>query len=59
MGFDKDSYFRQYRKSNLTQLSAAIPKDLAEEFKDKLRKDEISFSQFLKNAISTYLKKGK
>jgi hypothetical protein len=24
-----------------------------------LRKDGISFSQFLKNAISTYLKKGK
>ena len=59
MAFNRDEYYKKYRKSNLTQLSAAIPKDLAGEFKDKLKRDGLSFSQFLKNAISTYLKKGK
>ena len=53
------SYFLKYRKSNLTQLSAAIPKEMAEAFKDKLKKDNMSFAEFLKSAINLYMKEDK
>ena len=53
---EKYSYFKQYRKSNLTQLSAAIPKEIADPFKEKLKRDGMSFSEFLKSAINLYMK---
>ena len=52
---DRNEYFIKYRKSNLTQLSSAIQKDLADQLRSKLAQDGISFSQFLKNAIKQYL----
>lgn len=52
---DKYHYFKQYRKSNLTQLSAAIPKEIADPFREKLKKDGISFSKFLKESIKLYM----
>lgn len=55
--FDKNEYFKEYRKNNLTQLSAAIPKDIADAFKTKLERDGKSFSSFLKDAIKQYLDK--
>lgn len=53
---EKYRYFKQYRKSNLTQLSAAIPKEIADPFKEKLKRDGMSFSEFLKSAINLYMK---
>lgn len=51
---DKNDYFKQYRKDNLTQLSAAIPKDLAAKLKEKLELDGVSYSRFLKYCIKLY-----
>lgn len=58
MGFNKDEYFKGYRKSNYTQLSAAIPKEIADQIREKLKRDGLSFRQFIINSINEYLKKG-
>lgn len=48
-------YFMDYRRRNFTQLSAAIRNDRAEEFKNKLKKDGISYANWLKFKIDEYL----
>ena len=53
----KNDYYIKYRKSNLTQLSATIPKDKAEAIKNELKRDKLSFRKFILNAIDEYLNK--
>lgn len=52
----KYEYYKNYRKTNLRQLTASIPAKIADPFREKLKKDGISFSKFLKNAIDKYMK---
>lgn len=52
-----NDYQNQYRKNHYTQLSAHLDSELVKEFKNQLKKDNISFSSFLKTAISKYLEK--
>ena len=55
MSKDKYEYYINYRKSNYTQLSASIRKDTAAKLKDKLKKDKLNYSTWLKNKIDEYL----
>lgn len=54
---DKYAGFKRYRDANYTQLSVAIPKDLANIIRDELAKDNKSFRQFVIECIDEYLKK--
>ena len=56
MSNDKWDYYKNYRKTNLRQLTASIPAKIADPFRDKLKLDGLSFSKFLKNAIDKYMK---
>lgn len=57
MGFNEKEYFKEYRKTNLTQFSAALPKELAEKFKFKLARDgRKSFRSWLIQKIVEYIK---
>ena len=52
-----NQYQNQYRKNNYKQLSAYLEPDLVNDFKKKLKEDNISFTTFLRNAINLYLNK--
>jgi hypothetical protein len=56
MTFNKNTYFKDYRKTNLTQFSAAIPNELADKFKFKLARDgRKSFRSWLMQNIIKYI----
>jgi len=50
-----NEYYKNYRKTNLTQLTASIDKDAARELKYKLKKDKLTFAGWLKDKINKYL----
>lgn len=52
-----NQYQNQYRKNHYKQLSAHLDPTLVDEFKEQLKKDNITFNDFLRNAINLYLKK--
>jgi len=52
-----NKYQNEYRKNHYKQLSAHLDPELVDEFKAQLKKDNISFNDFLRNAINLYLKK--
>ena len=52
---DKYAGFKRYRDAKYTQLSVAIPKDLANIIRDELAKDNKSFRQFVIECIDEYL----
>lgn len=45
------------RKANYKKYQAHIPKYLATAFDEKLKKDNIKYTEWLKNNIEKYLKK--
>ena len=51
-----NDYMKQYRTTH-TQLVASIPAELAAHLKDQLKKDGLSYTKFLINAIQDYLNK--
>ena len=51
-----NNYQLEYQKNHYTQIAVKLNKDTAEKFKNKLKKDKISQSAFIKNAIELYLK---
>ena len=52
-----NEYQNAYRKNHYKQVSAHLDPTLVNELKAQLKKDNISFSTFLQNAIKIYLKK--
>ena len=50
-----NNYQNEYRKYHYKQLSAMLEPSLVDEFKAQLKKDHISFSTFLRNAIRLYM----
>ena len=52
-----NEYQNHYRKNHYKQLSAHLDPALVDEFKAQLKKDNITFNDFLRNAINLYLKK--
>lgn len=52
-----NEYQNKYRKNHYKQLSSHLDPELVDEFKEKLKKDNITFNDFLRNAIKLYLKK--
>ena len=50
-----NNYQNEYRKYHYKQLSAMLDPELVDRFKKQLKKDNISFSTFLRNAIRLYL----
>ena len=56
MAFNEKEYFKEYRKTNLTQLSVAIPKELAAKLKFKLAEDgRRSFRSWALEQIIKYI----
>lgn len=56
MAFNEKEYFKEYRKNNLTQLSIAIPKELAAKLKFKLAEDgRKSFRSWALEQIIKYI----
>ena len=49
-------YMKQYRTTH-TQLVASIPSGMADQLKKKLKKDGMSYTKFLLQAIHNYLNK--
>lgn len=47
----------RYKKKVYKRVVADLPKELVAEWEEKLEKDGISKSGFIKNAITEYLKK--
>ena len=52
-----NQYQNQYRQNHYKQLSAHLDSDLVDEFKEALKKDNITFTDFLRKYINNYLKK--
>lgn len=49
------SVIHRYKKKNYKRLVADIDKDLVARFEEKLKADNIGKSEFIRNAIKTYL----
>ena len=54
---DWNKYQNEYKKNHYAQLSAQLNPQLVREFKEKLKKDRITFPSFLIKAIKEYLGK--
>ena len=50
-----NEYQNKYRKNHYSQLSASLEPQLVKEFKEKLKKDKITFPTFLRTKIEEYL----
>lgn len=50
-------YQNDYRRNHYAQLSAYLDPSLVIPFKDKLKKEGLSYTSFLRSAISEYLEK--
>ncbi len=47
----------EWRKNKYKRLVVDVDKDIAEQFQEKLKKDEITYSEWVKEHIKKYLKK--
>lgn len=52
----KYEYYKNYRKNKLTQLTASIPKEIADPFREKLARDGKTLAKFIREAIDRYMK---
>lgn len=52
-----NDYQKQYQQKHYSQLSAHLDQELVKEFKKKLKEDNITYSDFIRNAINKYLGK--
>lgn len=50
-------YQNSYRKNHYKQLSVHLDPALVDSFKEKLKKDGISYPDFMRNLINEYLAK--
>ena len=50
-----NEYQNDYRKSHYKQISAHLDPELVDSLKKKLKKDNMSFSDFIRKAIYDYL----
>lgn len=50
-----NKYQREYQKAHYKSLSVLLEPELVNEFKKKLEENELSITQFFKNAINLYL----
>lgn len=50
-----NKYQNEYRKNKYKQVSAHLEPELIDNFKKKLKKDNISFPTFLRTKIKEYL----
>ena len=50
-----NKYQNDYHKTHYTQLTAMLKPELAKTFKEKLKKNNIPFSTFIRKAIEEYL----
>jgi len=52
-----NQYQNDYNRTHYTQLSTQLDQQLVKEFKEQLKKDNISFSSFMRKIIKEYLGK--
>lgn len=52
-----NEYQNNYRKNHYTQLSVHLESELVRDFKEQLKKDNIPFATFMRDAIDKYLGK--
>lgn len=52
---DWNKYQREYQKAHYKSLSVLLEPELVNEFKKKLQENDLSITQFFKNAIRLYL----
>ena len=52
-------YQNDYRKANYKQLNVVLPPEVINPFREKLKRDGIGLTEFIRNAIESYMKEGK
>lgn len=50
-----NDYQREYQKTNYSQLTTHLDKELVSRFKAKLKEDNKTYASFLRNVINKYL----
>lgn len=53
--FDKKKYDIEYNKKHYSQVKINLNKDLKNKFYEKLKKDNISVTEFFRKCIEKYL----
>lgn len=53
----KRNYETNVRRKNCTRIEAFIPKEKAEQLKNKLSKEGLSIAEFIRNKVDEYINK--
>lgn len=54
-----NKYQNDYRKSNYKQLNIVLSPDVIDPFREKLKQDGITVTEFIRTSIEAYMKEGK